>query len=42
MTGWRIGFAVGDEKIIQAMTQLASQSTSNPVDELLLRWLQLV
>lgn len=30
MTGWRIGFAVGDEKIIQAMTQLASQSTSNP------------
>lgn len=31
MTGWRIGFAVGDEKIIQTMTQLASQSTSNPV-----------
>ena len=31
MTGWRIGFAVGDEKIIQAVTQLASQSTSNPV-----------
>lgn len=31
MTGWRIGFAVGDEKIIQAITQLASQSTSNPV-----------
>ncbi|EGO8250608.1 pyridoxal phosphate-dependent aminotransferase [Enterococcus faecalis] len=31
MTGWRIGFAVGDEKIIQVMTQLASQSTSNPV-----------
>lgn len=31
MTGWRIGFAVGDEKNIQAMTQLASQSTSNPV-----------
>ena len=31
MTGWRIGFAVGDEKLIQAMTQLASQSTSNPV-----------
>lgn len=31
MTGWRICFAVGDEKIIQAMTQLASQSTSNPV-----------
>ncbi|EKS9963483.1 pyridoxal phosphate-dependent aminotransferase [Enterococcus faecalis] len=31
MTGWRIGLAVGDEKIIQAMTQLASQSTSNPV-----------
>ncbi|EGO2624421.1 pyridoxal phosphate-dependent aminotransferase [Enterococcus faecalis] len=31
MTGWRIGFAVGEKKIIQAMTQLASQSTSNPV-----------
>ena len=31
MTGWRISFAVGEKKIIQAMTQLASQSTSNPV-----------
>ncbi|MCD1023605.1 pyridoxal phosphate-dependent aminotransferase [Enterococcus sp. SMC-9] len=30
MTGWRIGFAVGDEKIIKAMTNIASQSTSNP------------
>jgi aspartate/methionine/tyrosine aminotransferase len=30
MTGWRIGFAVGDPKIIQAMTDIASQATSNP------------
>lgn len=30
MTGWRIGFAVGDAKIIKAMTTIASQSTSNP------------
>lgn len=30
MTGWRIGFAVGDEEIIQAMIDIASQSTSNP------------
>ena len=30
MTGWRIGFAVGDEEIIQGMIRLASQSTSNP------------
>lgn len=30
MTGWRIGFAAGPEKIIQAMTNLASHSTSNP------------
>lgn len=30
MTGWRIGFAVGDQTIIQAMTDIASQATSNP------------
>lgn len=30
MTGWRIGFAVGDQKIIEAMTNIASQATSNP------------
>lgn len=30
MTGWRIGYAVGDRDIIQAMTNLASHSTSNP------------
>lgn len=30
MTGWRIGYAVGDKTIIEAMTNLASHSTSNP------------
>ncbi|MBM7569857.1 pyridoxal phosphate-dependent aminotransferase [Aquibacillus albus] len=30
MTGWRIGYAVGNNKIIKAMTNLASHSTSNP------------
>ncbi len=30
MTGWRIGYAIGDEKLIKAMTNLASHSTSNP------------
>ncbi|NGP43741.1 pyridoxal phosphate-dependent aminotransferase [Bacillaceae bacterium SIJ1] len=30
MTGWRIGYAVGDRRIIKAMTSLASHSTSNP------------
>jgi aspartate aminotransferase len=30
MTGWRIGYAAGPEKIIQAMTNVQSQSTSNP------------
>lgn len=30
MTGWRIGYAAGSEKIIGAMTNLASHSTSNP------------
>ncbi|MDJ0331640.1 MULTISPECIES: pyridoxal phosphate-dependent aminotransferase [Planococcus] len=31
MTGWRIGYAAGDAKLIKAMTDLASHSTSNPV-----------
>ncbi|SDJ67939.1 pyridoxal phosphate-dependent aminotransferase [Sediminibacillus albus] len=30
MTGWRIGYAVGNKEIIKAMTGLASHSTSNP------------
>ncbi|MEW6571141.1 MAG: pyridoxal phosphate-dependent aminotransferase [Nitrospirota bacterium] len=30
MTGWRIGFAGGPEEIIKAMTDIQSQSTSNP------------
>jgi aspartate aminotransferase len=30
MTGWRIGYAAGDESIIKAMANLASHSTSNP------------
>lgn len=30
MTGWRIGYAAGPEKIIKAMTKVQSQSTSNP------------
>ncbi|PLR99940.1 pyridoxal phosphate-dependent aminotransferase [Bacillus sp. T33-2] len=30
MTGWRIGYAAGDRVIINAMTDLASHSTSNP------------
>ncbi len=30
MTGWRIGYAAGNETIIEAMTNLASHSTSNP------------
>ncbi|MGG5253825.1 pyridoxal phosphate-dependent aminotransferase [Neobacillus sp. SM06] len=30
MTGWRIGYAAGNAKIIKAMTNLASHSTSNP------------
>ncbi|MET3195424.1 aspartate aminotransferase [Bacillus sp. OAE603] len=30
MTGWRIGYAVGNKEIINAMTNLASHSTSNP------------
>lgn len=31
MTGWRIGYAAGNEAIIKAMTNLASHSTSNPM-----------
>ncbi|MEQ8825892.1 MAG: pyridoxal phosphate-dependent aminotransferase [Filomicrobium sp.] len=30
MTGWRLGFAGGPEKLIGAMRKLQSQSTSNP------------
>lgn len=30
MTGWRIGYAIGDIKIISQMAKIASQSTSNP------------
>jgi len=30
MTGWRIGYAAGNKLIIEAMTNLASHSTSNP------------
>jgi aspartate aminotransferase len=30
MTGWRIGYAAGPAPIIQAMTAIQSQSTSNP------------
>lgn len=30
MTGWRIGFAAGPRDIIKAMTNIQSQSTSNP------------
>lgn len=30
MTGWRIGFAIGNSEIIGAMIDIASQSTSNP------------
>jgi aspartate aminotransferase len=30
MTGWRIGYAAGNQTIIKAMTNLASHSTSNP------------
>jgi len=31
MTGWRIGYAAGPVKLIEAMATLQSQSTSNPV-----------
>ncbi len=30
MTGWRIGYCIGDKDVIKAMTRLQSQSTSNP------------
>ncbi len=30
MTGWRIGYAAGPEKLIAAMSKIQSQSTSNP------------
>jgi aspartate aminotransferase len=30
MTGWRIGYALGDREIIKAMAALQSHSTSNP------------
>lgn len=30
MTGWRLGYAAGDAKIINAMKDIQSQSTSNP------------
>ncbi len=31
MTGWRIGFAAGDKRMVSAMSNLQGQSTSNPV-----------
>ncbi len=30
MTGWRIGYAAGSEEVVEAMTTLQSQTTSNP------------
>jgi aspartate aminotransferase len=30
MTGWRIGYAAGPEKLIKAISKIQSQSTSNP------------
>lgn len=30
MTGWRIGYAAGPKEVIEAMTTVQSQSTSNP------------
>jgi aspartate aminotransferase len=30
MTGWRIGYAAGPQNVIKAMTNIQSQSTSNP------------
>ncbi|HNY64881.1 MAG TPA: pyridoxal phosphate-dependent aminotransferase [Deltaproteobacteria bacterium] len=30
MTGWRIGYCIGDSSVIKAMSRLQSQSTSNP------------
>lgn len=31
MTGWRIGYAAGPADVVKAMTNIQSQSTSNPV-----------
>lgn len=31
MTGWRIGYAAGEKELIQAMNNVSSHSTSNPV-----------
>src|SRR4029077_19149084 len=30
MTGWRIGYALAPKRLVDAMTKLQSQSTSNP------------
>lgn len=30
MTGWRIGYAIGDKQVISKMIELSSHSTSNP------------
>lgn len=30
MTGWRLGYGAGDQTLIKAMTDIQSQSTSNP------------
>ena len=30
MTGWRIGYAGGDQQVIKAMSKIQSHSTSNP------------
>ena len=30
MTGWRIGYCIGDVDVVKGMTRLQSQSTSNP------------
>ena len=30
MTGWRIGYTIGESKVIKAMGKLQSQSTSCP------------
>ncbi|HEY4715492.1 MAG TPA: pyridoxal phosphate-dependent aminotransferase [bacterium] len=30
MTGWRIGYTAGDAKVVKAMANIQSQSTSNP------------
>ncbi len=30
MTGWRIGYAAGNEEVIKAMSNLVSHATSNP------------